>query len=469
MGARASKNDGRDYVLVVVGDEVSQKGTPSTPSKVSGRKSLTKVSPVGAVDSSSRSGDVPTAPAVAKAGRSPSLGNIGRSPSFNGASSLGNIGRSSSFNGASRSRKMSDSGAGRSIAAISRAANPSASAGCAAGVKLSTAASFPWLIKGGSFHSLTLQSLELGRVIGTGLMGTVRVAKMIGRSQYMAIKSVRKDTIHKRNDHRHVKNEKELLLQLRSPFCIRLFTTFQGATQIHFAMELAVGGELFRRLNKKASFPPEVTKFYVCEIFSAIAHVQSLGYVYRDLKPENVMLDEEGHCKLVDFGFSIQPNNNGIVKTLCGTPAYLSPEQLDGKFTNGYSKTVDWWALGILLYELMTGLTPYCKAASDTHYQIYLRILKNRISFPRSFDSASRDLVQRLCHADVEQRLSAPQEIEEHVYFTIPFELVNARKLVPPFVPRIKDESDRDHYFNTYQEPREPDLAGGNFSNIEGF
>ena len=98
----------------------------------------------------------------------------------------------------------------------------------------------------------------------------------------------------------------------------------------------------------------------------ALEHVQELGFVYRDLKPENIILDEEGHCKLVDFGFSTPcANNETKLHTLCGTPAYLSPEQLDGKFTNGYTRVVDWWSYGVLVYELLTGMCSVWYALCD--------------------------------------------------------------------------------------------------------
>eukprot|EP01034_Spumella_vulgaris_P029357 gene29357-36399_t len=121
-------------------------------------------------------------------------------------------------------------------------------------------------------------------------------------------------------------------------------------------MQYVPGGELFRRLEKKSHFSPEVAKFYVSELFLAIERIQAMGFCYRDLKPENVMIDEEGHCKLVDFGLATVVNKEtGKMHTTCGTPAYQSPEQLNGKHTQGYTSVIDWWSLGILLYELLTG------------------------------------------------------------------------------------------------------------------
>ena len=317
-----------------------------------------------------------------------------------------------------------------------------------------------------------MDQLELGRVIGTGLMGTVRIAKVKEKNAFVALKAIRKDYIVKHRDQGHVENERRILLTLQSPFCIRLFGTFQDGPNVYFALQLAVGGELFSRLSRghKDGLPSEEVKFYVSEIFSALEHVQALGFVYRDLKPENVMLDEEGHCKLVDFGFATTPDSNGIIRTLCGTPAYLSPEQLNGKFTNGYGKVCDWWALGIILYELMTGKTPFCNNPRETSYEIYLRILKTKIKFPRSWkDTNAKDLVQALCHSSMEKRLVDPDIIKNNIYFTIPWEKVSALKMVPPFVPKIKDEKDRDRYFRRHRESPIDQTDTEGRLDLEGF
>lgn len=294
-------------------------------------------------------------------------------------------------------------------------------------------------------------------------MGTVRVCKTKG-DRYFVMKSIRKDYIHKHNDYRHVQNEKEALLTVsKSPFCIKLFGTFQDRTKIYFALEYAPGGELFHRLGKKKFFAPQVAKFYATEIFAALEHVQSVGFVYRDLKPENIILDEEGHCKLVDFGFAIPCGEHDKMHTLCGTPAYLSPEQLDGKLTNGYTSVVDWWSFGILIFELMTGKTPFCRSNRESHYEIFLRILKSKISFPRSFDSKSKELITSLCHAQLERRLTDVAEIKNHSYFEMPWEAVLERRLVPPFIPRLKSEGDC-HYFDSYYDGQ----AGASLTDTEG-
>lgn len=283
-------------------------------------------------------------------------------------------------------------------------------------------------------------------------MGTVRIAKNKA-GKYLVFKAVRKDYVVKHNDHRHIQNEKNILQALNCSFCVRLFGTFQDRTNVYYALEFCPGGELFQRLGRKKQFPPDEAKFYVSEVFVALEHVQELGYVYRDLKPENILLDEEGHCKLVDFGFSTPcADNTTKLHTLCGTPAYLSPEQLDGKFTNGYTRVVDWWSFGVLVYELLTGKTPFCHSNKESHYEIFLRILNKRISFPWGMDAMSKDLVMKLCHAQLDKRLVGALDIKLHPYFSMPWPDVAQRRLVPPFVPRIKEEGDI-HYFKSYAAP----------------
>lgn len=286
-------------------------------------------------------------------------------------------------------------------------------------------------------------------------MGTVRVTKTKKDSKYFVLKGVKKDSVIKHNDFRHIQHERDLLYKLNNPFCIKIFGTFQDQSNIYFALEFVPGGELFHHLNKKKSFPPAVAKFYATEIFCAIEHIQSLGYVYRDLKPENMLLDVDGHVKLIDFGFARKCEVGERMHTVCGTPGYLSPEQLDGKFTNGYTNIVDWWSYGILVFELLTGYTPFVKSHSDTHYEIFLRILKNKISFPFFFDAKSKDLIVQLCHAQLDKRLCSPELIKDHSYYEIPWKDVVEKKLVPPITPHFKGEGD-DHYFRHYQDPGMP-------------
>lgn len=312
--------------------------------------------------------------------------------------------------------------------------------------------SFPWILKRANFISPSINDFEIGRVIGTGLMGTVRIAKHKLRNAYVAIKCIPKDYIKRHNDERHLENEEAILSSMTSTFCVKLFAKIQDERKIYFVMEYIPGGELFSRLSKKSYFQPQTAKFYATEVFSALDHIHALGYVYRDLKPENILLDEQGHCKLVDFGFAIQPDaGTGLMHTQCGTSAYLSPEQLNGKFTNGYTSVVDFWAFGCLVYELLTGKTPFCKSFSETPYEIYMRVLYGKISFPRRMDACSKALIAQLCCADEGRRLADVESIKSNAYFTMDWTAVSKRLLVPPYVPRLTTEGDT-HYFEEYKD-----------------
>lgn len=352
------------------------------------------------------------------------------------------------------------------------AVSPSVKVGSTNGpLQLQCASEFPWLIKQANMSLMQLQDFDAGRIIGKGLMGTVRITKLKSSDRFFALKSIRKEYILRHNDLRHVQNEKQALQALHHhPFIVNLFGTFQDRVHVFFALQYVPGGELYRRLTKVKRFTPQVAKFYVTEVCSALSHIQRQGFVYRDLKPENVMIDEEGHCKLVDFGFAIKcggrqsAGTDEKMHTLCGTPAYLSPEQLDGKLTNGYTRVVDWWSFGVLIFELLTGKTPFCKHNTESHYEIFLRILNHKISFPMGFDVLAKEIVSQLCHPTLQKRLVDVDDIQRHHYFEIPWASVEARQLVPPYVPRLsskdegkqKQEALRDRivrYFDMYHDP----------------
>jgi protein kinase A len=289
-------------------------------------------------------------------------------------------------------------------------------------------------------------------------MGTVRIMKFKNQEKYFVLKSIRKDYVIRHNDMRHITNEKNILYALHShPFIVNIFGTFQDKQNVYFALQYVPGGELYKKLMKSKRFSPQVSKFYVTEIVAALAHIHRMGYVFRDLKPENVLIDEEGHCKLVDFGFAIKCGGRKLdngeeekMHTLCGTPAYLSPEQLDGKLTNGYTRVVDWWSVGVLTYELLTGRTPFCHSPSESHYEIFLRIISaTHINFPFDFSSDAKQLVSQLCHVQLSKRLTDVDEILRHPYFVLDWAAVERRDIVPPHVPRLKDIGDV-HYFDQY-------------------
>jgi serine/threonine protein kinase len=407
----------------------------------------------------------------------------------------------------------------------------------------------PWLLSQTPSNSLDLSSAHasdftVSRVIGRGLMGTVRLVSMTKTAhgaregKYLVIKSIRKDAVERHpSDMRHIMGEKKILQTLlvhpttlpagsssgggasnkensrkvrdeskpslssssfslveigdvhypyatTAAFIVDSFGSFSDSLNFHLALEFLPGGELFNRLRKHGPCSPAETLFYSLEVFSAIEHIQALGYVYRDLKPENLCLTSQGHIKLIDFTFCRTCGLNERMQTLCGTAAYLSPEQLDGKFTNGYTRVVDWWSYGILIYELLTGNTPFStRGSQETHYEIFLRILKKKISFPWSFDSKTKEFIQHLCYPYLEKRLCDPASIRISDYFITAVEVmskqlhgeriadngkktkfkptvveweqlwsaVHEKRLLPPWAPTLSEPGDS-RYFRKYAE-----------------
>jgi serine/threonine protein kinase len=278
-------------------------------------------------------------------------------------------------------------------------------------------------------------------------MGTVRLASTKD-NKYFVIKTINKGYIDKNRHQRHVRNEKLVLSTIDNNFCVKLFASFQDKNRIYFALEYVPGGELYERISTQKFFSIHIAKFYIAELFVALEHLHSLNIVYRDLKSQNILIDEDGHIKLTDFGLSTRLNTpDERMHTFCGSTAYLSPELLDGKLTRGYTKAIDWWAFGILFYELLTGKTPFCFNETDTEYEIYTRILHSRISFPFSFDVKSKDLITSLCNSRVEKRFDEAIEIKNHSVFNqLNWKDVEQRHLFPPFIPHLKNAGDTRFY-----------------------
>lgn len=286
--------------------------------------------------------------------------------------------------------------------------------------------------------------------IGAGRFAKVHIART-QRNKYFALKIMNKQTVFKTNETKHVLSERNSLYEVHSPFCMKLFAEFEDATYVYFALEYVPGGELRTLLlNHRNKFPLAMAKFYLIETFAAIEHIHSIDYVFRDLRPDNICIDEDGHIKLVDFGYCIdsKTNVNGKLYTICCTPAYLSPELLNSKWTGGYSKEVDWWAYGVMAYELIIGTLPFGDETLKSTYEIFLNILKHNLNMPTLLEGRTKDLLNKLLEPDLSKRLVDPAIIKSHPFFqeVSSWKDVNARKLLPPHVPKLTSEGDTNNY-----------------------
>merc|ERR1712212_73641 len=289
----------------------------------------------------------------------------------------------------------------------------------------------------------SMGDMELGTIVGTGSFSTVCLCLHKPTTSYYALKTMPINHIMKFNNAEHVKNEKSILQEIQHPFLLSLTWSYKDNINLYLMFPYVPGGELFIYLRMAGTFSPAMTLFYSAEIVSALSYLHSLNIVYRDLKPENILLAKDGHIVITDFGFSKKVV--GKTWTLCGTPEYLAPEIIQSK---GHNKAVDWWAMGILIYEMLAGYPPFC---DDNPYVVYKKILEGEIVWPTQVEEDAKDLVSKLLEEDSNKRLGnmkrGAQDIMDHMFFNgIDWPNVKNKKLAPPLVPSVVSENDTRHY-----------------------
>jgi len=297
-----------------------------------------------------------------------------------------------------------------------------------------------------------LEEFELLKVIGKGSFGKViLVRKKEGenKGRVFAMKVLNKRTIVERNEVEHTKSEKSILMKLEFPFLVKLHYAFQTSDKLYFIMDYINGGELFFHLQKEKRFPEDRVRFYAAEIVAGLEYLHSAGVIYRDLKPENLLLTHEGHIVMTDFGLSKEGlhDRDDRTGTFCGTPEYLAPEVLEGK---GYGKAVDWWSFGTLMYEMLTGLPPfYCEDVQ----QMYTKIMTAELEVPDTVSAEAADLLSRLLDRNPDTRLQDPPEIKRHPFFApLDFEKLILKQIKPPFIPEVHGEDDTSNIDSTFTD-----------------
>jgi len=299
---------------------------------------------------------------------------------------------------------------------------------------------------------LQLSDFDLRATVGTGTFGRVRILKLKGNTDRtpFALKMLKKSEVIRLKQVQHVRAEKDILMSIDHPFIVSLVATFQDSKKLFMLMEFVNGGELFSHLRKEGRLSLEAARFYTAEIVLAFQYLHEKNIVYRDLKPENLLLDSAGHIKITDFGFAKQVESR--TWTLCGTPEYLAPEIIQSK---GHSKGVDYWALGILLYEMIAGYPPFY---DENPFGIYQKILNGKIEYPsKFFDDSSKSLISKLLVSDPTKRLGClagkTEDIKKHKFFkNIDWEaMYNKTAMSPPYVPPVRAVDDNS-MFDKYPE-----------------
>eukprot|EP00992_Anisonema_acinus_P010062 TRINITY_DN6287_c0_g1_i1.p1 TRINITY_DN6287_c0_g1~~TRINITY_DN6287_c0_g1_i1.p1 ORF type:complete len:398 (+),score=64.24 TRINITY_DN6287_c0_g1_i1:78-1271(+) len=257
-----------------------------------------------------------------------------------------------------------------------------------------------------------LKDFQIVKVIGRGSFGKVLKVQRTGTDEIYAMKALRKDVVVRENMVQNTKAEKMILQNVQHPYIVKLHFAFQTKERLYLILDLLPGGELFFHLKKEGTFTLGRTRLYSAEIASALGHLHKMSIVYRDLKPENIVLDKEGHACLTDFGLAKTaiPETQQTY-TFCGTPEYIAPEILQG---TGHGKAVDWWALGVLTYEMLVGLPPFY--AEDVE-EMYALILGRPLEFPPGLPDEAMDVLSRFLDRDKDKRLQDCDEVRQQPFF----------------------------------------------------
>ncbi|XP_068556522.1 serine/threonine-protein kinase Sgk2 isoform X4 [Anas acuta] len=314
------------------------------------------------------------------------------------------------------------------------------------------------------------------KVIGKGSFGKVLLAKRKCDGTFYAVKVLHKKTILKKKEQNHIMAERNVLLKnVKHPFLVGLHYSFQTSEKLYFVLDYVNGGELFFHLQRERCFREPRARFYAAEVASAIGYLHSLNIIYRDLKPENILLDCQGHIVLTDFGLCKEGmEQEETTSTFCGTPEYLAPEVLKKQ---PYDRTVDWWCLGAVLYEMLFGLPPFY---SRDVSQMYDNILHKPLQIQGSKTVAACDILQGLLHKDQKRRLGAKTdflEIKNHVFFSpINWDDLYNKRITPPFNPNVAGPADLRHFDPEFTQEaisasitHTPDLAASSSSASDAF
>eukprot|EP00092_Neocalanus_flemingeri_P014651 GFUD01015813.1.p1 GENE.GFUD01015813.1~~GFUD01015813.1.p1 ORF type:complete len:680 (+),score=166.60 GFUD01015813.1:294-2333(+) len=299
------------------------------------------------------------------------------------------------------------------------------------------------------FKGLKLSDLRIIATLGVGGFGRVELVMIAGdgKNRSFALKQMKKSQIVETRQQQHIMSEKEIMEESDCQFIVKLFKTFKDRKFLYMLMESCLGGELWTILRDRGNFDDSTTRFYTSCVVEAFDYLHSRGIIYRDLKPENLLLDANGYVKLVDFGFAKKLQVGRKTWTFCGTPEYVAPEVILNK---GHDISADYWSLGVLMFELLTGTPPFTGTDPMKTYNIILKGI-DAIEFPRNITARAKELIKKLCRDNSAERLGYQKggirDIQKHKWFDgFNWEGLRQRNLQPPIIPSIQSHLDTSNF-----------------------
>ncbi|KAJ0408621.1 hypothetical protein P43SY_008968 [Pythium insidiosum] len=339
---------------------------------------------------------------------------------------------------------------------------------------LRAAATEPSVGSGGSVKRSVVgpQDFELLCVIGQGAFGKVVQVRHTPSQEILAMKIVSKKYVVKHKSVSYLQAERDIMTKINHPFLISLRYAFQTPSNLYIVMPFVAGGELFHHLHKEGLLLQDAARFYAAEMVLALEHLHSLGIIHRDLKPENVLLDSDGHIRLTDFGLAkeMADQEEDSATTMCGTHEYMPPEMIRGK---AYNQAADWWALGALIYEMVTGYPPF---VHKNRKKLHHKILNEKLSLPKWLSSDTHSILKQLLERNVEKRLGSGksnmfkvkgvQAIKNHAFFRgIDWHLLAQKQVTPPIVPNVSSAVDTAYFSEEFTKLPVGRVSRANSSN----
>lgn len=296
----------------------------------------------------------------------------------------------------------------------------------------------------------TMNDFERIRTLGRGAFGRVLLVKHKESNVFYALKILSKSEIVKTRQVENAINEKRLLACVDFPFIIMLAYSFKDNSYLYMVLDFVIGGEMFTLLRTMRKFPEALARFYGAQVVLAFEYLHGLRVAYRDLKPENILINDDGYVKVADLGFAKKLHKDRRTWTLCGTPDYMAPEIITNK---GHHCAVDWWAFGVLLYEMTAGFPPFMH---QDQMKTFEHIISGKIRFTANFTADLKDLIRNLVQTDLSRRFgnlkSGVEDIKTHKWFAeCDFLEIYNKGVKPPYKPKCKGPGDTS-CFEKYEE-----------------